>query len=276
MTIRRTSANRWLICTHPRPQPLLRLLLVPSAGTGAGLYHGWARAMPSWLETWGVTAPGRDHRLSEPVPRLIREHVFGIAEALRELDDVPLVVFGHSMGSAIGFELVRYLRDGGQPLPVRLFVSSLRAPRLPTDHDPEHELPDGELVARVRMRYGGFPPEVEEFPEVLELALEVLRQDLRAVETHAWLSGPPLPTPITALGGDADPSVPVGDLLPWAEETIAGFTWHVFPGDHRYLDTRRHDVLAFLRQELRALGAGTQGPRQANLDSSQAHSIRER
>ena len=105
-----TSANGWLVCRTTRPNAQLRLLAVPSAGMGAGLYHGWSAALPSWVEVWAVAAPGREHRLSMPAPDRLIDHAEAIAAAIREWSAMPFVVFGHSMGSVVAFELARHLR----------------------------------------------------------------------------------------------------------------------------------------------------------------------
>ena len=177
-----------------------------------------------------------------------------IAGDLALLDDLPTVLFGHSMGGLVAFELARRLRDTGRSSPSHLFVSSVRAPFLPPDASPEHVLPTGELQAVLRRRYGGLPAEVEDHPELLAWSLELLRQDLRALETHRCVPGRPLPVPLSALGGDADPSAPVDDLRPWAAETSSTFSLRVFPGDHRYMESQQEAVLNYVRHQLAYLG----------------------
>ena len=198
-----------------------------------------------------MLAPGRETRFSEPIPLRLEEYVEPIAEALRSLDDVPFAIFGHSMGGTLAFETARFHRETGRPLPLRLFISSRRAPSLPRAGEPDHLLPDQELLEVVRRRWGGFPPEVERYPDVVSMALRVLRADLRALETYDSGVTPPLPVPISALGGDGDPSLPVEDLVPWERETSADFELRVFPGDHRYLEKERSALLTHLRTVLR-------------------------
>jgi surfactin synthase thioesterase subunit len=251
----KASANGWLLCRTPRVRPLLRLVAIPPSGAGAGFYHGWGAELPHWVETWAVAAPGREHRLSEPVPRHLADHVEAIAEALRPLDDAPVVLFGHSMGSLVGFELARRLCADASPPPQSLYVSALRPPSLRPDHEPEHLLPAEALIATVRRRYGGLPSEVEAYPEVLEWALGVLRGDLRAMEEYCYQPTMALPIPITAFGGDADPAVPLEDLHEWVRETQREFAVQAFPGNHRYLEAQRSAVLTYLANDLRTRAA---------------------
>jgi medium-chain acyl-[acyl-carrier-protein] hydrolase len=228
----------------------MRLLAVPSAGMGAGLYHGWGDELPSWVEVWAVASPGREHRLSEPPAARIADHVGAIAEAIETWSSLPFVVFGHSMGAMVAFELARQLRDTAGPLPLHLMLSALPPAQVIASRS-EHQLEPAALLDAVRRRYGGMPAEVEAFPDVLEWALEILRADLRALETHRVFDAAPLPVPITALGGDQDPSVNVGDLRLWARETEKAFAIQLFPGDHRYVQTSRQELLSFLRDAFR-------------------------
>ena len=248
------SRNRWLVCRSPRPGAQLRLLAIPSAGSGSGLFHVWDMALPRWVELWSVMAPGRESRYSEPVPDRLLDYVEAIGDALGGIEQIPLVVFGHSMGGRIAFELARHLGERRQPLPLHLFLSSIAAPSRYEREPPKHLLGDVELLMEVRRSYGGFPPEVERYPELLRAALRVLRDDLHALETHRERASAPLSVPISALGGNDDPSVSEEDLRAWEVETTGGFDLLLFQGDHRYMESRVEAVLAYLVPTLKALG----------------------
>lgn len=230
----------------------MRLLAIPSAGMGAGLYHSWGAELPSWVEVWAVAAPGREHRLSQPAPSRIADHVDAIAEAIHGWSDMPFVIFGHSMGGLVAFELARHLRAAGRSLPAHLFISALPAIPVLADRQ-EHLLGNADLLDAVRRRYGGMPAALEAFPDVLEWALDVLRSDLRALETFVSPAAAPLPVPITSIGGDSDPSVTRAELEQWAAETEGAFAVRTFPGDHRYLESSRSELLAYLRDALRGI-----------------------
>lgn len=248
------SGNRWLVCRSPRPRAQLRLLTIPSAGTGSGLFHAWDSGLPRWVELWSVMAPGRESRYSEIIPTRLLDYVEAIGRGLEELDEMPLLIFGHSMGGRIGFELAHHLRESGRPLPLHVFVSSIPAPSVPRLETPDHLLSDQELLRVVRRRYGGFPPEVERYPDLVRSALRILRSDLHALETHENQRKPPLPLPISALGGRDDPSVSEEDLRGWRGETTKGFDLVLFPGDHRYLESESEALRTLLVQKLKTSG----------------------
>jgi surfactin synthase thioesterase subunit len=251
----KVSSSSWLACRRPRRSPTLRLLTIPPAGSGPGVYADWGEALPDGIEVWSVVAPGREVRYGEPVPPRLQDHVDDIAVAIQLLSNVPFAVFGHSMGAVVAFELARHLARKGRKPPEQLFLSGARGFSLPRNRELEHVLSDHALADAVRLHYGGFPAEVEAHADLLALALTALRADLAALESHQRLPGPLLSIPIAVLGGSADPSVSVEDLRAWAAETSGAFTLKVFSGNHRYLESQRPAVVAWLGEILRSLAA---------------------
>lgn len=239
--------ERWLPYRKPQAAPRLRLFCLPNAGGSASAYRAWERRrLPEGIELCAVQLPGRESRLRETPFRRAEALVEALVAAVGALlDGVPYVVFGHSMGTILGFELAHRVRALGMPSPRRLLMSGRRAPHLP-DEDPVHQLPDDELIERLR-DYGGTPPEILDHPELMALVLPTLRADFELVETHrVGADRHRLTVPITVLGGlEDDASEP--DLEAWASLTEARCTVEMFPGGHFFIHSAMDDVLEFLR-----------------------------
>jgi medium-chain acyl-[acyl-carrier-protein] hydrolase len=243
-------------CLKQNPGARLRLFCFPFAGGGARAFGAWTADLPPDLqrdvELWAVNLPGReatlaDARFTDLVP---------LVEALRPrivpVLDAPFAFFGHSMGALIGFELARSLRAEGLEGPVHLVVSAFRAPHLPNRHEPVQDLPDADLVRRLR-KLGGTPPEVLGEPELLDLVLPLLRADLRLCETYVYRNGEPLDCSLTAFCGASDPEVNRDELNGWRSHVRGPFELHVFPGGHFFLQTGQALVLRILARDLRAV-----------------------
>src|SRR5690606_41003133 len=123
-----TPARSWLRRFQPRPGARIRLVCLPHAGGGANAYRSWAALLPPGVDLVCVQYPGREDRLAEAPVDDMAAAVGAIARELAPLLDRPYALFGHSMGSAVGYELARRLRDEGRPEPERLFASGRRAP----------------------------------------------------------------------------------------------------------------------------------------------------
>src|SRR6185295_11175567 len=91
------------------PNARLRLFCFPYAGGGASAYRGWATALPSDLEVCPVQLPGRESRLREAPFTRPEPLIQTLADVLEPHLDLPFVLFGHSMGGMISFELSREL-----------------------------------------------------------------------------------------------------------------------------------------------------------------------
>jgi hypothetical protein len=87
----------------------LRLFCFPYAGGGTITYQQWTGMLPARIEVCAVQLPGRERRHAEPPFRRISQAVDCLSSALRPHLDVPFVLFGHSMGAMLAYEVARRL-----------------------------------------------------------------------------------------------------------------------------------------------------------------------
>jgi medium-chain acyl-[acyl-carrier-protein] hydrolase len=249
-------ADLWL--SRPRNRrsaPCLRLFCIPYAGGGAQIYRSYADALPAAVEVCAVQLPGRERRFVEPPLESVDAIVDQLAPVVAKELDLPYAVFGHSLGALVGFELVRRLRDAGEPLPVRLFASGHRAPHLPDPDPPIRHLPDAEFIEELRA-LNGTPQAAFDSPELLALVLPTLRADFTAAETYVYRDRAPLACPISALGGTADDMITPEALQAWRQHTSAQFESHLLEGDHFFIHQRHPDVMRILSDRLAQALAG--------------------
>ncbi len=247
------TSNRWLPFSRQLSATArLRLFCLPYAGGSAIAYRPWLQALPAGVEVCPVEPPGRAARLGERP--FDRSGTLADAATLALLPhlDRPFVLFGHSMGALVAFEVARRLRDRHGLTPHALFVSGRNAPQVAHDDVTTHLLGDAELVERLRS-LNGTPPEVLAHPELLQLVLPLLRADFAVSETHVHEPGEPFDIPLVVLGGDQDPEVRRDGLESWREHARGAFRLHLFPGDHFFLHACQAELLRTLGAELRAL-----------------------
>ncbi|WP_157252096.1 thioesterase II family protein [Nonomuraea typhae] len=228
-----------LHCYEPRPGAALRLFCFPHAGGNAAFFRLWHRTRHD-LEVRAVQYPGRADRAAEPFADDVQVLAKQLAEAVAPLLDRPAVLFGHSLGALIAYEVTHALRAMGRA-PAALVVSGRHAAH---DHRGTTTFTgsDDDLVAELA-RLGGSAPELLADPEIRRLALPAVRHDYRLDETYAHRHDRPLDRPVLALIGADDPEVSPGQAARWGELTTGPFTQRSLPGDHFYLADRRADVL---------------------------------
>lgn len=242
------TTGRWFAAEATAPQAAAQLFCLPHAGGGASAYRDWQAVAGPDVEVVPVHLPGRESRFAEPPAVSAAELADRLAGPLLERADRPFALFGHSMGALLAYELTHELLRRGRP-PGRLLVSAYPAPHLsrPGSADTVHSLPDQLLVEHVRA-HRGTAGEVLDHPELLELLLPAIRADYALCETYRFADRPPLPVPVTVLGGADDPGVGEEELRAWARLTTAGCTVEILPGGHFYLHGQLDAVAAVLRR----------------------------
>ena len=242
--------NRWLVIPRPNPRAQVRLFCLPYAGAGSVMYRNWVDVLPNFIELVAIELPGRGKRLLETPYNDLDKLILDLAAALESHLNRPYAIFGHSMGALIGFELIRYFRRHGLPLPVQLFVSGRNAPTIPDDTDPPlHTLPDAEFKEKLK-ELDGTPVEVLEHQELMDILLPILRADFRMCEIYVYRPEPPLDIPITAFGGIKDISIKPEQVEAWKEQTRAPFSARFFPGGHFFLNDFRMEIIEIVTREL--------------------------
>lgn len=212
-----------------------------------------------------VQLPGRGDRMAEPCLASIDEIVDSLLSEVAALGDIPLAVFGHSMGATVAFELSRALSAEYPHLPSQLIVSARRPPDILDLRPAIGLLPDTEFLTELERRYGPIPAEIRREPEVLALFLPILKADIRALERHQDTALPGrVACPIQAWGGMSDASTAAEHLKAWAHRTSTRHSCRIFEGGHFYLDANLSIVLRELERLL--LGNGVQSHQNASAE----------
>jgi len=249
------APDRWFHISRPKPGAAIRLFCFPYSGADSAVFFPWADLLPGFVEVCPVQLPGRGRRLSEPLYDRLLPLAAAAGEAVAAACRGSFALFGHSFGAMLAFEVARWLRRRGGPMPEHLFVSGCSAPQLPEPNLPIHDLPEPEFIEQLR-RLNGTPEEVLANPELLELIIPILRADFAVCRSYAYQHEAPLSCPISAYGGLRDSDVSRERLEAWREQTSGAFALRMFPGDHFFVNTDRLLLLRVVSQELRLAAAG--------------------
>ncbi|MFF9347881.1 thioesterase II family protein [Streptomyces sp. NPDC014734] len=252
------DTDRWLRCFRPEAETRTgaerTVICFPHAGGAASYYFGLSATPPAGTEVLVVQYPGRENRLFEEPLASVASLADSVARVLRARRVNRPVLFGHSMGALVAFEVARRLEEASTasapgPVPAALVVSACAAPSHHADrarllHGIEEER-DADVLARV-VGLGGTGRAVAENEELVQLFLPALRADLSAVRGYRAAADATVRCPITVCVADADPDVPVAGAALWGRHTSAGTSVHVFEGDHFYLGTWPRRLLDLL------------------------------
>ncbi len=226
----------------------MQLFCVPYAGGSSRAYRNWPREFPDGTEVVALEFAGRGSRAKQPFPESVPEAALDLAETVRErATGEPYVLFGHSMGSLVVFEMAVALRALGMPPPALVVVSARNPPHIPAKwraHVPE--LPDAELL-ELLAGVGGVPPGLS--PAIAAgFFLPLLRADLRiAVKYDAGAADRSIDAPILVLAGREDPLVDPELVAQWGRYTERGCTVIRHGGHHFSLFGQVHELAGALR-----------------------------
>ncbi|WP_380281596.1 acyltransferase domain-containing protein [Kitasatospora purpeofusca] len=219
----------------------MRLVCFHHAGGDASLFSGWQHHFGDALEVVAVNLPGRgDEQRAADLDALVDRLDKDLAAVL----EGPHLVYGHSFGGLVGYELVRRRAARGLRSPEALLVGAVPAPDAPHALD-SLELDEDTLIEFI-LELTGMPREVLAYPEWVHSVTAALRDDLLLWRGHHDTGHPPLPCPIDAFTGAGDRLVPPGTLAGWAKRTASGFRLHEVDGGHFFVRENRAAFLELL------------------------------
>lgn len=220
------------------------VLAVPYAGGSAQSFFAWKPLLEGRVSLWALELPGRGRCFGQPMPSSLVALAQGLAHTLHAHGVQPDLVFGHSLGALISFELLRAMRAHGRGLPAAAMMTGRIAPSKPTAFG----LPRftrGDLIDYLR-DLGGTPDSVLHNDAVIDMMLPVLQQDLELIAGYDYARAAPLDIDMTTAGGFDDDRVPLSGLLGWRDECTGRFALHMHPGGHFFVETERAAVAALL------------------------------
>lgn len=234
-----------------RPAASCRLLCFPHSGSGASAYRFMGLHLPEHVELCLAELPGRGRRHHEPLQRDFGALLGSVLASTRPLLDKPCLFFGYSLGALVAFELARLVK------PALVIVSASRAPEavLSRPSPPRSTLSDESLI-RVIQDMGGTPPEITNDKELMRMALPVLRADFSVLESYPPGDRPRIETPLLAIGGEDDPSVPISALEEWSMVTSRFLGAKTFPGGHFFLQDRPGLVMPAIMEAVSSIFSG--------------------
>lgn len=252
MSPARSDVDTWFAVHPARERLRLRVFAFPHGGAGPGIFRAWSARLPGHVELCGIRLPGREIRHREPAFLSMGPLVDTTVDVIRSRLDVPYVLFGHSVGALIAFEIGRKLRRLGLPMPEKMIVTGHSAPQVRLRHRPIHRLPDRELIDEMK-EFAGTPRQILEDPDVMALMLPVIRADFSVRETYRFVEEAPLACPLSAYAGTDDSEVLENELSQWRCHTDGAFTSRMFAGNHFFVFDPSSGFVEALRGELTAV-----------------------
>lgn len=224
----------WFPFPEVTTDPEIRVFCFAHAGGNASLFRDW-RGTADLVEFYPVQLPGHGSRLGEPPLTRLQDLVDAFAEAASPLLDRPFALFGHSFGAWLAYAAAQQIRTEYGQRARHLFVSGNLPPKKTPAATPSLLQSDAEAEDYIR-KLGGTSADLINHTDLLSLLIPVFRNDINLLRVYHDDSTEKLDFPITAYLGDSDPLHTENSIKNWANYTNSNFDYHIFSGDHFYLE----------------------------------------
>lgn len=243
-------STRWVRTLRKASKdPRIRLICLPYAGGGTGLFRTWSEGIADNIELLSVVLPGRGSRISEPPYDAWDPLLSDAFTALSPYLSEPHAFYGHSFGGRLAYELAQMATTEHDGLTRHLFISGCRCPGSPQSRPYLHQLPEGDFLASLRGTYG-VPREIVDDEMMMKRMLPALRSDIKLAELWNDWNAERLRVPITAIYGHDDLIDNWASMHRWFAYSEVGCELIEIPGGHFLMDTNIRQLLQIINARL--------------------------
>lgn len=236
----------WFMRFAPHAPGAKRVICLPHAGCGASAFRNLTAGFFSDFEMLIIQYPGRETRLGDPCVCDLHLMVEHIVDAITPFLDQPYILFGHSMGGKIAYELKLKLKALNLPMLENLVVSCSSAPHSQTKISATYKGSDAEFVEYLR-KLGGVPDEVLAVDDLMALVLPIVRSDFELLDSYRpTLNVEPLACPVTAIFSPEDVTVQSADTALWKDVAGSSFHHYSVSGGHFYFPLQSETLASVL------------------------------
>lgn len=207
-----------------------KLIFLPFAGGNKNSFLNFF----SGDEVSVLEYPGRGQRIHENlitnIDLLVEDLILQLKEeiGLRK----KYIIYGHSMGALVGYLVCKKIEKLGLKKPSRLVVSGKKAPKYQLE-EVTFNISD-DLFWKKAISLGGIPEEMNDYPDLIDFYIPILKSDFECVEKYQHLVTPKLSIPIDVFYG-SDEDISEQEAKEWQMETYGKVTVTELKGNHFFI-----------------------------------------
>ncbi|WP_299247155.1 thioesterase domain-containing protein [uncultured Aquimarina sp.] len=217
-----------------------KIVAFPFAGGNEFSFQSIEKFIPSQFEWITLELPGRGARFAEDLLYTTEDAVDDLFSQLEPLIlEGSYMLYGHSMGSLLVYELSKRLVKSNMPLPFCIYVTGRGGPSK-SEKEKLADLPF-DLFWKKVSEMGGLPKQFLENNDLLKLYYPILKSDFKMIESYNYQKlESPLPIPIyVCMGteeiGENRDKVSIAQVRDWDNESKFSVIPEFLKGDHFFI-----------------------------------------
>jgi len=211
----------------------MKIICLPFAGGNKYSYTKLKPLLNRGIDFVTLELPGRGTRSTELLESNMDLLVQDLHRQIQPHLSSDYMIYGHSMGGILGNLLIQRLNRNKENLPLFFLVTGCGAPSKRHLKRTIHDLSDTHFQQELK-QLGGMPDEVLKSRELLEYVLPIVRNDIKAIETHQYQKAAKYTVPITIITGTEE-GLSGQDIASWQEETTYNLRFFRLTGGHFFI-----------------------------------------
>ena len=229
--------QKWFSRYRMSDEVKLQILCFPYAGGSESIYSKWIDHIKGDIEIIAICLPGRARRFTDPPHCSVVELVNELFPDVEAILKKPYVIFGHSMGSKIGYELLKKIVANNLTLPKKFIASACVAPSVNEQDKSLWKMPDQEFLEAV-VSMNGIPEEVASNVKFMSFLTPMLKNDFKMSCSYFDQCSPKLEVEAHVVYGTFD-RLPEDHVSQWCMHFCGRTYFYPIEGDHFYIENQR-------------------------------------
>lgn len=225
-----------------------KIVAIPFAGGNKYSFNKIEQHLSPNFEWVTLELPGRGDRFNEPLLDNISHMVDDLYVKIHQhINKGEYILFAHSMGCILGYELLKRIGKNSLKLPFCTFFLGRGAPEHNRFTSKKSTLTQELFWEEIR-KIGGMPEDFFNQKDLLEVFYPVLKNDFRAIENYNYFKmKKPFSIPMNIIMGEDEigeeqEKTSIKEMKDWAYETDATCNFEIVQGNHFFFHEKSRIV----------------------------------
>jgi len=228
----------------------INIICLPFAGGNKYAYRLFQKWVSHEFNLFTVEYPGRGLRTPANSDSDINMVTMDAYHQISHLiEDNDYVIYGHSMGALIGFELIHHIIANNKKPPLHFFVTGTIAPSsILRKTQNRHLLNKEEFIAMLR-ELDGCPEELFQDEELFDFFEQIIRSDFKLIDSYVYKRRMKLQTGITVVVG-ANEKLSDSEVRLWQDETTFEIDFLKMDGKHFFIFDHSDELIKLIENRM--------------------------